>query len=107
MSKPEPDVYLEPSQENGAAFLSRNEHTLPFLKASGGEVLYVGSGGDFLIGPAGRGWDMAMLVKQSSVESFMEFASNHEYLAGIGHRVAAVRDSRILPLVDALAKAPE
>ena len=27
------------------------EHTVPFLKASGGEVLFYGSGGDFLIGP--------------------------------------------------------
>jgi hypothetical protein len=39
-----------------------------------------------------------MLVRQSSVQSFLAFASNQEYLAGIGHRVAALSDSRILPL---------
>jgi hypothetical protein len=76
------------------------EHTLPFLRASGGEVLYLGTGGDYLIGPPGEGWDMAMLVRQSSVAAFMAFASDRAYLAGIGHRVAAVRDSRMLPLVD-------
>ena len=77
------------------------EHTLPFLRASGGEVLYLGDGGDYLIGPPGEGWDMAMLVRQSSVGSFMAFASDQAYLTGIGHRIAAVRDSRMLPLVDA------
>jgi hypothetical protein len=28
----------------------------------------------------------------------LAFASNQDYLAGIGHRVAALADSRILPL---------
>lgn len=76
-------------------------HTLPFLRASGGDVLYLGIGGDYLIGPPGRGWDMAMLVRQRSVADFFAFASDEDYLAGIGHRVAALLDSRILPLVDA------
>lgn len=76
------------------------EHTLPFLHESGGELVYLGEGGAFLVGPSDRGWDLAMLIRQDSVASFMSFASNPAYLAGIGHRVAAVRDSRILPLVD-------
>jgi hypothetical protein len=143
MSEPqarEEEVYLDPTEATGAAFLARNlsgeivmlnllrlramadysahpelaplepisgraaygryiEHTLPFLRASGGDVLYLGTGGDYLIGPPGEGWDLAMLVKQSSVASFMAFASDPDYLTGIGHRIAAVRDSRILPLV--------
>jgi hypothetical protein len=40
-----------------------------------------------------------MLVRQSSVASFMAFASNTAYLAGLGHREAAIEDSRLLPLV--------
>ena len=73
-------------------------HTLPFLTASGGRLLYVGEGYDYLIGPPNQGWDMAMLVIQKSLASFIAFASDEAYLAGIGHRTAAVRDSRILPL---------
>jgi len=69
------------------------QHTLSFLR----------EGGAFFIGPPGPGWDLAMLVRQDSVASFMSFASNQDYLAGIGHRVAAVCDSRILPLVDVSA----
>jgi hypothetical protein len=74
------------------------EHTLPFLKQSGGELLFLGQGGAFLIGPADERWDAAMLVRQSSVASFLAFASNEDYLRGIGHRLAALEDSRMLPL---------
>ena len=79
------------------------EHTLPHLEKSGGSLLFLGQGGNFLIGPTDERWDAAMLVRQSSVEAFMAFASNAEYLAGIGHRLAAIEDSRILPLVEGTA----
>ncbi|MEO7417532.1 MAG: DUF1330 domain-containing protein [Thermoanaerobaculia bacterium] len=136
--------YLEPTQESGRAFFTRNipgqivmlnllrfrafadysatphlapaapisgeaayrlyiEHTLPHLKRSGGELLFLGKGGTFLIGPSDERWDAAMLVRQSSVGAFMEFASNPEYMAGIGHRTAALEDSRLLPLVEGSA----
>ena len=41
-----------------------------------------------------------MLVRQSSVAAFLAFASNGAYLAGLGHRRAAVEDSRLLPLTE-------
>ena len=75
------------------------EQTLPHLKASGGELLFYGLGGDFFIGPSDERWDAAMLVRQSSLESFLAFASNQEYLAVTAHRTAALEDSRLLPLV--------
>jgi uncharacterized protein (DUF1330 family) len=73
--------------------------TLPHLHESGGELLFLGEGGPFLIGPEGERWDRAMLVRQSSVETFMAFAHHAAYLEVIGHRTAAVEDSRLLPLV--------
>jgi hypothetical protein len=76
------------------------EHTRPFLQQSGGEVLFFGKGGPFLIGPPDERWDAAMLVRQDSIASFMAFASNQDYLAGMGHRVAALEDSRLLPIVE-------
>jgi hypothetical protein len=39
-----------------------------------------------------------MLVEHASPSAFMAFASNQEYLAGIGHRTVALEDSRLLPL---------
>lgn len=77
-------------------------HTLPFLEASGGELLMLGEGGQFFIGPSDERWDLVMLVRQSSVESFFAFASDAGYLAGMGHRSAAVIDSRLLPVVESV-----
>lgn len=81
-----------------AAYALRMQHTLPHLKASGGRLLFFGRGGHFLIGPQDEPWDAAMLVEQSSVASFLAFASHAPYLASIGHRRAALSDSRLLPL---------
>jgi uncharacterized protein (DUF1330 family) len=141
MSDSTRSTYLEPTQESGREFFTRNisgkivmlnllrfrpvadysatphlapdspisgeaayrlyiEHTLPHLRQSGGELLFLGKGGAFLIGPSDERWDAAMLVRQSSVGAFMAFASDPEYMAGIGHRTAALEDSRLLPLIE-------
>ncbi len=133
--------YLEPTQESGTAFFSRNisgpvvmlnlmrfreiadysadpelaletpisgreayekymAHTAPFLEESGGEVIFLGDGGKFLIGPQTEQWDLVMLVRQSSSADFLAFAQNKAYMAGIGHRTAAVEDSRLLPIIE-------
>ena len=133
--------YLEPTQEAGREFFSRNiqgpvvmlnllrfraiadysdaphlapsapisgeaaykryvDHTLPYLTKSGGEVLFYGRGGRYLIGPSDERWDVAMLVRQASLASFLAFASDRSYLVGIGHRTAALEDSRLLPLFE-------
>lgn len=81
-----------------AAYRLYMEHTMPFLEKSGGRLLFFGRGGSFLIGPEGARWDAVMLVQQSSPAAFLEFASNTAYMAGIGHRTAALEDSRLLPL---------
>lgn len=74
------------------------EHTLPFLKESGGKILFMGEGGDYLIGPTDERWDTVLLIEQNNVESFLAFESNQDYLKGIGHRIAALEDSRLLPI---------
>lgn len=74
------------------------KHTIPFLKEAGSELLYSGKGSSFLIGPAGQGWDMVLLVKHRSADAFIAFARNEGYLQGVGHRTAALTDSRLLPL---------
>jgi hypothetical protein len=75
-------------------------HTLPFLTATGGSVELYGTGGHTFIGPPDVRWDLVMAIRQSSVEDFFAFASNADYLVGVGHRTAALEDSRIIPLVD-------
>ena len=75
-------------------------HTIPFLNASGGSLEFFGTGGHNFVGPAEERWDLVLLVRQASVTDFLAFASNEDYLAGIGHRTAALEDSRMLPIID-------
>lgn len=94
--------HLAPAEpiSGAAAFQKYIDHTLPFLTRSGGELLFLGDGGPFFIGPADERWDLAMMVRQASLESFFAFATDKAYLAGMGHRTAAVIDSRLLPLAE-------
>jgi len=91
---------LRPEQPiSGAAAFDRYiEHTKPFLEESGGKILFIGKGDSFLIGPQEERWDLMMLIQQKSADAFLAFANHQEYLKGIGHRLAAIEDSRLLPL---------
>ena len=80
------------------AYQKYAEHTLPFLQESGGEVLFSGHAGAYLIGPEADRWDLVMLVRHRSAQVFLAFASNTDYAAGLGHRIAALEDSRLLPI---------
>jgi len=93
-----PNLAPSTAISGAAAFHLYIQHTLPYLRETGGDLLFVGVGGPFLVGPQIERWDMAMLVRQQSVESFLAFASHKPYLAGLGHRTAALEDSRLLPL---------
>jgi uncharacterized protein (DUF1330 family) len=76
------------------------EHSRPFVEEAGGRVLFHGAatGHGYLIGPRDEHWDAVLLIEQPTAEVFLTFASNAAYLAGLGHRQAAVSDSRLLPL---------
>lgn len=76
------------------------DHTLPFLKEVEGEILFQGEGGSYLIGPEMESWDQVLLVRHQSAEVFLQFAQNEEYLKGVGHRTAALHDSRLLPIIE-------
>ncbi|MGG9964785.1 hypothetical protein [Ferruginibacter sp. SUN106] len=95
-----PELMPEEPVSGERAYQIYIEHTLPFLIKSGGEILFMGEGGAFLIGPPNERWDAVLLIRQSSVNSFLAFESNQEYMKGIGHRTAALEDSRLLPLVE-------
>lgn len=81
-----------------AAYQLYIEQTMPFLKASGGELMLLGESQHFFIGPEDESWDMVMIVKQKSLASFLSFASDPECMKVTGHREAALLDSRLLPV---------
>ncbi|MBX3054775.1 MAG: hypothetical protein KF753_25110 [Caldilineaceae bacterium] len=91
-----PDVPISGRQ----AYQAYIDHTLPYLEATGGSLALLGEGGRYLIGPEEERWDCVMLVRQNSLADFMAFASDAAYLKGMGHRTAALEDSRLLPVVE-------
>lgn len=93
-----PELAPDSPIRGAEAFDRYIRHTLPFLRQSGGDLMFLGAGGAFLIGPEHERWDLVMLVRQSSAEAFLAFAENKDCMAGLGHRTAAVEDSRLLPL---------
>jgi hypothetical protein len=94
-----PDLSPAEPISGRAAYQRYVNHTEPYLAATGGTVLLLATGGPNFIGPPDERWDVVMLVQQTSLQDFFAFASNDGYLAGMGHRVAAVEDSRLIPLV--------
>ena len=49
---------------------------------------------------AEAGWDVVMLVRHRSPETFLSFASNEAYLGGMGHRLAAFQAAGKLGATD-------
>ncbi len=76
------------------------EHVAPLLEARRGSLRFSGEAGAFAIGPSTERWDWALLVAYPSMDAFWSFVKDPEYLAGVGHRMAALEDSRLLPLVE-------
>lgn len=79
------------------AYRAYSRAVVPLLSGVGGEVVLAGRGGAWLIGPDER-WDDALLVRYPSLQAFGEMTSADDYLAIMGHRDAALADSRLLPL---------
>jgi uncharacterized protein (DUF1330 family) len=86
----------------GEAYARYVAHTQPLLAAAGGEVLFLGDGGPWFVGPSAERWDLMLLVRHASPAKLLAFATHEEYLAGLGHRLAALEDSRMLPLTERL-----
>lgn len=84
------------------AFVKYVEEAKPYLYATGGEIIFIGQGDHFLIGPEKEYWHICMLVKQKSVDDFFAFEQNTDYMKITGHRIAAIEDARLLPLEEIL-----
>ena len=95
-----PELMPDEPISGAAAYQKYIDHTVPFLAESGGELVFLGKGGSYLIGPPEEQWDLVMLVRQNSLSDFMAFSTNEDYLAGMGHRTAALEDSRLLPIIE-------
>lgn len=95
-----PDLAPDEPISGREAYRVYMAHTTPFLEAEGGRLRMMAEGGHPLIGPVDERWDLVLLVEYPHLERLMSMAQNDAYLAGLGHRTAALEDSRLVPLVD-------
>ena len=95
-----PDLAPENPISGRAAYDLYIEHTLPYLEKNGGRLDFLAEGGSWLIGPEDERWDLALLVRQKDMETFFAFEQDPDYMKILGHRTAAVEDSRLLPLAE-------
>ena len=93
-----PDLAPAEPITGAAAYDLYAEHTIPFIDEAGGRVLFDGKAHGMFIGPTDEVWHRVILVEHRSAEAFLAFARNDGYKAGIGHRTAALADSRLLPM---------
>lgn len=61
-------------------------------------MVWLGRGAGALVGPADEHWGLALLVRYPDVDAFLTMTTDPGYLATVGHRTAALEDSRLLPL---------
>lgn len=92
--------------EEGASELSGQEAygeyikgAMPCIKAVGGELIWSGSAKGAFIAPQGEQWDQVLLIRYPAIESFLEMIGSDEYKAVVGHRTAALDDSRLVATV--------
>ena len=93
-----PELAPDTPISGAAAYKRYARHATPLLTEAGSEVLWAGLASATLIGPVDERWDHVLLVRHRSVADFIAFASNRAYLAGLGHRTAALADSRLVPV---------
>lgn len=73
------------------------DNTVEELNKKNSRVLFYGTSKSFLIGPESEKWDAVLLVEHQSFETFIAFSKSKAYLNNVGHRTAALEDSRLLP----------
>lgn len=84
------------------AYQRYGEETAPILKSVGGEIFWRGKPQAIVIGPGDEHWDIAFIAKYPSAAAFLAMITNPDYRLAVKHRQAAVADSRLIRLGEAL-----
>ncbi|HLY54337.1 MAG TPA: DUF1330 domain-containing protein [Stellaceae bacterium] len=93
-----PELAPEAPISGAEAYARYLELLKPRMIARGGEILFWGDSGPFLVGPEQECWDKVLIVRWPSLRMLAGSQSDSEYLAVAGHRTAALEDSRLLPI---------
>ena len=83
-----------------AAYKHYLEIVSPHLGKYGGELIFMGKAGPMLIGPDSERWDAGLLARHRSALTLVTSLRDPAYQALAAHRIAALEDTRILPLLE-------
>ncbi|PIE12197.1 MAG: DUF1330 domain-containing protein [Rhodobacterales bacterium] len=84
------------SATGAEAYAAYGRDTAPILAEVGGRIVWRGRMEYMLIGPGEEAWDLCFIAEYPSVEAFVTMIKRPDYQAAMGHRQAAVRDSRLI-----------
>ena len=93
-----PELAPDEPISGAEAYQIYSAHTIPLLTEVGGKVIFAGTGGPLLIGPSEARWDQVLIVEYPDIAAFVSMTQNPNYGGGVGHRTAALADSRLLPM---------
>jgi len=88
----------EPACSGKAAYARYAKHAFPCVESVGGRLVFAGAAAESAIGPSTEQWDDVLLVEYPSVQAFIEMTSSTAYQAIVHHRLAALADSRLIPI---------
>jgi uncharacterized protein (DUF1330 family) len=80
------------------AYKRYSQTAVPKIAEVGGNVIFVGRAGSPLVAPEGETWDQVILVQYPSVAAFLSMLSMPDYQVALPHRIAALEDSRVIPI---------
>jgi len=79
-----PDIMPSEPISGREAYQKYIDHTLPFLKKTGGSIAFIGEGGKYLIGPQDEQWDMQRVMAMEAEASHQVISLQaHEERCGI------------------------
>ena len=78
------------------AYQRYSKAVLPLLWETGGQILWLGKARTTFIAPEGERWDEVALAWYPSRGAFVRMINSPAYRAIVGHRTAALADSRLV-----------
>jgi uncharacterized protein (DUF1330 family) len=84
------------------AYKSYGEESGPIFKRVGGEIIWRGEPECLVIGPLEEAWDIAFIARYPNTCAFLDMITDAVYKQVVFHRQAAVLDSRLIRLGEAI-----
>lgn len=99
-------IYPDGRNAKGAeAYADYARESQPVFQRVGGQIIWRGRFELTLIGPQSEVWDECFIAEYPSVAAFVEMIRDPDYRIAVVHRQAAVLDSRLIRLEQAVAGA--